>query len=348
MNVRRILLLRTDRIGDVVLTLPVADAVRRQWPEARISFLVREYTKELVMGHPSVDTVILADRDGRPRPSDELLAEVRSLEFDTAVHVFPRAPQAWLTYRAGIPVRVGTAYRWYSFLFNRRTKDHRRSGGRHEAEFNVRLLQPLGVEVAGPIRPRLFPGDADAAAADRVRRELGLSAVDRPAILHPGSGGSSRDWPAERFGALAAILARNGPVVVTGSDRERSLVDSVVAHSGGAAVACAGRLTLLQLAAFVQRGSVFVANSTGPLHIAAAVGTPVVGFYPPIAAASVARWGPLSDRAATFTPNPVQCPHCHGNICVGNLCMEQIGVEQVSRAVESLRSSGQGATVRSS
>jgi ADP-heptose:LPS heptosyltransferase len=334
LTVRRILLIRTDRIGDVVLTLPVVELVREQWPEARVTFLVRDYTQELVQHAPGVDAVILADRGGRPRPDKELLHDIRAGQFDVALHVFPRPRLAWLTWRAGIPVRVGTAYRWYSFLFNRRAKDHRRSGLRHEAVFNARLLLPLGVDVPEAVRPRLDPTTTQIEAAERVRTEIGLRPEDRPAILHPGSGGSSRDWPAHRFGDLARALAPRGPVVVTGSAHEAQLVQEVVERSGGAARACVGRMSLMELAAFIQRGSVFVANSTGPLHIAAAVGTPVVGFYPPIAAASVTRWGPLSDRAVTFTPEPARCPHCTGNMCVGNLCMEQIEVEDVVEGVK--------------
>jgi ADP-heptose:LPS heptosyltransferase len=221
-------------------------------------------------------------------------------------------------------------------LFNRRAKDHRKTGLRHEAVFNARLLLPLGVTVPDAVRPRLEPTATHVEAAERVRREIGLRPDDRPAILHPGSGGSSRDWPAHRFGDLARVLASRGPVVVTGSAHEAQLVQEVVDRSEGAARACVGRMSLMELAAFIQRGSVFVANSTGPLHIAAAVGTPVVGFYPPIAAASVTRWGPLSDRAVTFTPDIVRCPHCQGDVCVGNLCMEQISVDQVVRAVNDI------------
>jgi ADP-heptose:LPS heptosyltransferase len=333
LTVRRILLIRTDRIGDVVLTLPIVELVRKQWPEARVTFLVREYTQELVRNAPGVDSVILADREGRSRSDRELLNDIRKGQFDVAVHVFPRPRWAWLTWRAGIPIRVGTAYRWYSFLFNRRAKDHRKSGLRHEAVFNARLLLPLNVDVPESVRPRLSPTAAHVEAAERVRKELGLKPDERPVILHPGSGGSSRDWPAHRFGDLAKVLASRGPVVVTGSALEAELVEAVVERSGGTARGCVGRLSLMELAAFIQRGSVFVANSTGPLHIAAAVGTPVVGFYPPIAAANVTRWGPLSDRAVTFTPEPARCPHCTGDMCVGNLCMEQIEVEDVVGAV---------------
>ncbi len=334
MDIRRVLLLRTDRIGDVVLTLPVVDLIRRTWPDARVSFLVREYTQELVEHYPGVDSVLLVDRNGDPRPTEELLAEIRAQNFDAAVHVFPRPHLAWLTYRAGIRVRVGTAFRWYSFLFNRRAKDHRKTGLRHEADFNARLLLPLGVDVPDHVRPRIATTLRHAEAAERVRGELGLTPSDRPAILHPGSGGSSRDWPAHRFGDLARALAVEGPVVVTGSAQEDALVREVVERSGGSAVACVGRFSLMELAAFIERGSVFVANSTGPLHIASAVGSPVVGFYPPLAATGVTRWGPLSEAAVTFTPVPARCPHCTGDMCIGNLCMEQIGVEEVFEAVK--------------
>ena len=336
LNVRRILLIRTDRIGDVVLTLPMVDIVRKQWPGAEVSFLVREYTRELVEHHLGISHVLVIDRQGVPRPRAELLSEIRRMGFDVAVHVYPRPQLAWLTTQARIPVRVGTAYRWYSFLFNRKARDHRKAGDRHEAVLNARLLRPLGVDTPDVVRPALFPCDRHVTSAEQVRPELGLKASEPFVILHPGTGGSSKDWPASRFAELAAGLARTMKVVVTGNTQEEQLVRQIVNGSGGVAHACVGRFSLMELAAFIKTARLFISNSTGPLHIAAAVGTPVIGFYPPLAAASVTRWGPLGDRVATFTPDRRKCPQCHGGICSGNVCMEQISVESVAEAAKEL------------
>lgn len=310
------------------------DLVRSKWPHAEISFLAREYTRELVEQHPEVARVLVADRNGITKP--DLLDEVKGLSFDVAVHTYPRPQWAFLTWRAGIPVRVGTAFRWYSFLFNKRVRDHRRSGDLHEAIYNARLLAPLGIETPASVRPKLSPNKAQEEQARRVLAELGIDPRDRFAILHPGSGGSARDWSAQRFAELAKVLSASMPVVVTGAAHEAELIARVVEGSGDRVRACVGSLSLMGFAAFMRTATVFVSNSTGPIHIAAAVGTPVVGLYPPLAAARVGRWGPLGDRVATFTPDPAACPLCNGGPCQGNTCMEQIRANDVAEKIEKL------------
>jgi ADP-heptose:LPS heptosyltransferase len=161
-------------------------------------------------------------------------------------------------------------------------------------------------------------------------RESGIRPADRLAVLHPGSGGSARDWRPERFGELARRLSQNNVrVVVTGSGEEQRLVQTVVKGSEGAAIPLAGKLSLAELGALLERAGLLVANSTGPLHLAAAVGTAVIGFYPPIPQCSSRRWGPLTDRRVIFEPTAEECPVCRGGACRGDACMEMIKVEDV-------------------
>ncbi len=335
MDLRRILLLRTDRIGDVVLTLPMVDMIRGRYPGASVTVLVRKYTRELVEAYPGVDSVITLGEVG---PDRDMFAEIRNGGFDAAVHVYPRPEQAWLTWRARIPLRIGTAYRWYSFFFNGRIPDHRKHSGMHEAVLNARLLRALDIEPPDVIRPKLHPAPKHHEAAERLLERKGLRRDEGFVVLHPGSGGSARDWSPAGFSGLARELIGTGVrVVVTGSQGEMDLADRIARDSGNAAISVAGDLTLMELAAFLSRARLFVSNSTGPLHIAAAVGTPVIGFYPPLAAAGVERWGPLGERVDTFVPSKDRCDKCRGTECQGNACMDQITVAAVTaRATEIL------------
>jgi len=336
MTPRRILLLRTDRIGDVVLTLPMVDLIKARYPEASVTFLVRDYTRELVDGYPGVDGVITLET---VEPGRDMFASIRNGGFDVAFHVFPRPELAWLPWRAGIPMRVGTSFRWYSFFFNKRIPDHRKRSGLHESILNVRLLRAIGITAPESVRPTLRPTRIQQEAAEKVLARKGIGKTERFVVLHPGSGGSARDWPAERFAALARELTTKGVrVAVTGSGAEASLVSTVTEATGGRAVPVAGEMSLMELGAFVSRASLFVSNSTGPLHIASAVGTPVIGLFPPYDAASVKRWGPLAERVATFVPDKSLCERCRGTECQGNTCMDQITVEAVrDRSLEMLR-----------
>jgi ADP-heptose:LPS heptosyltransferase len=113
-------------------------------------------------------------------------------------------------------------------------------------------------------------------------------------------------------------------------------VDSVIEQSGTDALPFVGDLNLKQLAAFLREVDLFVSNSTGPLHIAAVVGTPVIGLYPPIRECSPARWGPLSSQRRVFVPNAADCPRCKGSACQGNDCMDLITPEMVFQAAKEL------------
>jgi heptosyltransferase-3 len=335
-----VLVVRTDRIGDVVLSLPMITCLRSRFPRARISMLLREYTRELAEGYPGIDGILNYDRQGKPRAFFRFLSELRRQRFDLVVLAHPTFRLGLLIFLAGIPVRVGSGYRWYSFFFNKRVLEHRRTAEKHEAEYNLSLLQAVGCPSMAVPAATLVPSRTAESAAKKVREELGLTGSEPVAVLHPGSGGSARDWSPQNFGALAKLLRAEGiRVVVTGILQEESLVRAVVEGSEQAAIPLVGRLSLMELAAFLRFADLFVSNSTGPLHIAAAGGIPVIAFYPPIRECGPTRWGPLTEKKVVFVADNHACARCKGGKCRGNDCMEQITVGQVFQAARGLMAS---------
>jgi heptosyltransferase-3 len=324
---QNILVVRTDRIGDVILTLPTIEALKLNFPNAHIAMLLSSYTASLVEG---IADVLTYNRELAPKPFFEMLAELRRARFDTAVVAFPRFRIALLVWLAGIPLRIGTGYRWYSFLFNRKIFEHRKTVEKHEAEYNVSLLRGLGCTVSSIPDVKLVISQQERKTVSDIRHSMGISEDDNLVLLHPGSGGSARDWKPENFAQLAAELKKKGfLVVITGGISEKELVCSVTQNAGEGVKSFISDLSLKEFAAFIQTAKLFVANSTGPLHIAAAVGTPVIGFYAPVHVMSPKRWGPLTDKKVIFVPDPALCPQCKGGECTGNKCMEQIEVDQV-------------------
>lgn len=337
-SIKRILLVRTDRLGDVILTLPMLPALRHCFPDASIAMLLRRYTGEIMEGNPHVDELIWYDRDGDLIPFGEMCTTLRARHFDAAIVVYPRLRLAWLMFRSGIPVRIGTGYRYYSFLFNRKVCEHRKDAQRHEVEYNLNLLGRLGCALPPDFVPEFHVGVApeNDAAIDRLLAEAGIAGP--LAVIHPGSGGSAREWSPENFGLLAARLhaERGLQVVVTGGKGEEEKVAEVVRASEGKARSLAGRLGIKQLAALVQRAAVFVSNSTGPLHLAVAMGTPVVGLYPQHTAMSAKRWGPYTERKAVLVPDrPGDCTVCIENKTACE-CMATISVDDVFRSAAAL------------
>ncbi|MGH2568391.1 MAG: glycosyltransferase family 9 protein, partial [Bacteroidota bacterium] len=232
---------------------------------------------------------------------------------------------------------VGTGYRWYSILFNRRVYEHRKTAERHELEYNFSLLAAVGCSFERYPGPVLSYSREHSQAAGQLRSELGIANDDHVIILHPGSGGSARDWKPGNFALLAHELRKKKyRVLITGGPGEERLVETVVSAAGAGVIPLVNRLGLKELAAFLARADLFISNSTGPLHIAAAVGTPVIGFYPPILACSPQRWGPYTDRKFVFVPDRNKCPRCQGGPCEADDCMEQIEVGRVVQEVERL------------
>jgi heptosyltransferase-3 len=308
--------------------------------------LLREYTGPIVEGNPYLDDVIWYDNDRGLIPFNAICATLRKGRFDAVVVGYPTLRLAWLMYRAGIPLRIGTGYRYYSMLFNRRVYEHRKDARRHEVEYNLRLLEELDCSI--PEEPEFFldiPDDARA-TVKKVLEDLAIDPSQVLVIMHPGSGGSAREWPAEYFGMVAELLMTlpNVRVIVTGGRGEEPKSAKVVVATKGRAVSLVGRLTIKQLAVLLQSADVFISNSTGPLHIAVAVGTPVVGLYPQIVAMSPRRWGPYRGNNRVLVPD--KSPDC--TTCVKEKrehceCMMSISVARVFEETLSLLAETKGA-----
>jgi heptosyltransferase III len=312
--------------------------LRRRFPGAEISVMVREYTRELVEHHSCVDEVLVYEHEDSLASLWSMLMIIRRKEFDAAIIPYPRFRPTLILFLAGIPLRVGSGYRWYSFLFNRRVFEHRKDARRHEVEYNINLLSTLGITPTGePQFEFRIPLSAQVVAdAWLARNGIGIS--EGFVILHPGSGGSARDWPAEKFAALGNRIKQELSLktVVTGGKGEGGLVQKVVQGIDGSSSSVVGELTLMELGALIRRAKLFISNSTGPMHIAAVVGAPVVAFFPPILQCSPVRWGPYTNKKKVLIADGANCPLCNGLPCRSDVCMDRIGVESAFNAAKEI------------
>ncbi|MFQ5627243.1 MAG: glycosyltransferase family 9 protein [bacterium] len=335
---KKILILRTDRLGDVILSTPVASAIKKRFPKSKITFLVRQYTQQLVENCADIDEAISIEtffNDKQKLSIQKLARFLRRQQFDMAIHLFPRPGLALATFLARIPVRVGMGYRFYSLLFNRRQYEHRKNAVFHEVEYNLRLLNP--VEIFEKKAAFDFRLDQNAREKiDRIFKSSGICETQQIVILHPGSGGSSRNWPLSNFARLAQKLIeeKNALIIFTGTAEEKPETDWLAAKAGMKPMSLAGRLNLIELAALLKRADIFVANSTGPLHLAVAMGTEVVAFYPPITACRPERWGPYGRRNDVLMSREAECYDCRNAktnlVCA---CMEKISVQEAYEKV---------------
>jgi len=210
--IKNILVLRPDRLGDVILTLPVVRNLKDSFPEASITYLCTEYTSKILESYSLISDLIIYDRNNKYTGMNRILnfaKELRQRNFDIAIHLLPRFPMALATYLAQIMYTVGTGFRWYSFLFTHRQYDHRKYNLYHEAEYNLRLLKKLGLN--SNYNPDVYSYfNFSNTITESVQKVIKEKFKGRPfIIIHPGSGGSSLDWPLKNFIHLISTLSLN-------------------------------------------------------------------------------------------------------------------------------------------
>lgn len=296
-TLQRIIVSRTDRIGDVVMSLPSFASLKKCFPRSELIALVREYTSDVAGSFRHIDSVMTYD------PGESVFETARKLrdrQADAILFLYPRDKLSVAALLAGIPIRVGTAYRWYSLLFNRRVHEHRKVSTKSEAEYNLSIIRAIGC-TAAEMDARL---EIDEGAKSAARRFIDRNRLGRFVAIHPGSGGSATDWDGAKFRELCRLITTDPDihVVITGSKAEKELC-SAVAKGIQRCVNSAGEFTLKEFIAFLSFAGVFVSNSTGPIHLAASVGVPVVGLYPNNKPMTPERWAPISDTKIILTPS---------------------------------------------
>ena len=333
---KRLLIVRTDKIGDVTLSLPVVSALKRIFPDSSVDMLLSPLTGELVSGHPHVSEIVADEEKGIHKNLSgflRLVALLRSRKYHLAVLLHPTFRLALALFLAGIPRRIGSGYRWYQFLFTDKIYEHRRSALKHEVEYNLNMLYSLGGEVEH-VRFNIRVLPEAIRKIDSRLRQSGLKSSERFIILHPGSGGSARDWPAHKFAELGDSLMNelNFGVILTGNRDEAALVSEVSRRMKQKPLLETCDLTLKEYIALIQRSHLFVSNSTGPMHIAAAIGTPVIALFPPIVHCGPRRWGPYGKGHRVIMPRVPPCKRCIRESCQYYDCMEGIPVAEVFAA----------------
>jgi ADP-heptose:LPS heptosyltransferase len=278
----------------MVLTLPLARALKERFPNTSMEMIARRYTAPLLNQSRVIDTVHFVD----DKPIKEI---IQSQNFDAVFFPRPVFSEVLAAFTSRIPLRIGSAYRWYSPLFNYGIRDHRRTAEHHEAEYNVRMLgNILGEEIA----PYLVEPVVDENAARRIESILQGNEVNgKFVVIHPASGGSAYEWSAKNFGmaALKICEARNVTVLITGTESESEKCSEALEIYPKAVNLC-GKLSLDEMIALLSRTSLLIANSTGVLHLAAALARPVLGLYPNTPHISAKRWGPYSPLAQVVSP----------------------------------------------
>lgn len=305
-EVKNILITRTDRLGDVILTLPLITLARKIFVNAKICFLTKKYAGEILHDYEGIDELIIEEEIPYCLNKYEFL---QNKNIDLAISVKPRFDLAFLFYMLGIKYRIGTAYRWYSFLYNCKVSEHRKTADKHESDYNLNLLLNFFENETAEKNFYFRYTDKNCSDLSIKLKEYNISLKERYIIMHPGSGGSALDLSVTKQTELLKHLLKDhhgDKIIFTGLESERKLVNEITNDIAAkdTIIDLTGKLNLKELLILIDNCKLFISNSTGPIHIAGALNKKILGFYPNTKVMSDVRWGPLSKNAVIIKPPP--------------------------------------------
>jgi len=336
---KRILIARTDRIGDVLLSTPLIKALRDKYPQAYIAMMVSPYARDIVEGNPYLDKVIIYDKERLHKSWLNSLKFARGLKrkkFDLAFILHPTNRVHLVSFLAGIPKRVGYD-RKLGFLLTDRIKHTKQLGEKHELEYNLDLLRYLGIEPQDknlymPIKP-----ESEKWVRELFRQE-GIHEADKLLAIHPAASCPSKIWSAERFAQAADKLAQKYgfKILVIAGPKDLKTAEVLVKHLRSGVINLAGKTSVSQLASLLKRCALFISNDSGPVHIACAIGTPVISIFGRNQAGlSPRRWGPVGLKDKIL--HKAACIECLAHNCRKEFaCLKAISVEDVVAAADAI------------
>jgi len=327
----KILIVRTDRLGDLILSTPVIKNLRLFFPKSHIAFICRPYTRDALEGNPDLDEVIVYDKYGKQKSlwaSIKFAFYLRKREFDLAIILHPTNRIHLITFLAGIPERVGWDKK-LGKLLTKRIKHTKQEGKKHELEYTLDLLRFLDIPIKHsdtyfPVLPRAKT------TVEQLLKDKGIVEDDKFIVIHPSASCPSKRWPQENFRKVIKLLKEklSFKIIVITSQSEREFGEELVGDSG--VIDLRGRLSIPELGALLKRAALFISNDSGPVHIAASFNTPVISIFGRAdSGLSPLRWGPGGRRSFHFHKD-VGCTKCLAHSCIkGFLCLAKITPQEV-------------------
>ncbi len=316
---------RTDSIGDVVLTMPMAGIIKKNIPDSYIIFIGNSYTKPVLSLCKYIDKIVIKEDIVHNKT---LLS---SFNADVIFHVSPDVEIAKLAFFAHIPYRVGTSHRWFHWIYiNKKINFSRIQSTQHESLLNLKLLKPIL-----PTIENILLDDIPFFYGFNTNEKIAKSEKFK-VILHPKSKGSAKEWPLKNYLELVRLLpVHNFEIYITGTESEYKKIhlECPQIFENEHVINVCNSFTLNQFITFIGQADALIACSTGPLHIAAASGIHAIGLYPSSKNMHPRRWGALGKNVKLFYPNFIckgctTAPHC--------ACMENLKPGQIADYLKSL------------
>ncbi|MBS1515713.1 MAG: glycosyltransferase family 9 protein [Bacteroidetes bacterium] len=328
---KRILIIQTAFLGDVILTLPLVQVLKKHLPDSHIDFLCIPSVKDLFKHNPLINKLIVYDKRGEDT-FGRIKNEIKG-NYDVVISPHRSARSALLAFSTKAKQRITFNKSSLIFLYTNKVKYET---GIHEIQRNISLLNPLGIDEKEIIKPELFIGDEERKVADNLFNEYSIS--NSAIALAPGSVWFTKRYPKEKFGRLLELLKQtNEKVFLIGGESDRELGDFLISYSQNENVInTAGKLNVLESAELIRRCRLLITNDSAPLHLANSVGTKVVSLW----GATIPQFGffPYGENDIIIETEGLKCRPCSihgGDKCpIGTFdCMRSISEEKICEIV---------------
>lgn len=337
--IKRLLIRSTNWIGDAIMTTPAVRAIRRNFPNARISMLAKPWVAPVFAHSPHVDEIIVFEAGGRHAGAVgtlRLAKDLRKGRYDAAILLQNAIEAAIIAFLAGIPRRIGFDTDGRRLLLTHPVHRTKAIKAIHQTGYYLKILEGAGMTAGRPtLELHLDPADTRRAA--QMRAEFGI-APGRPLIgLNPSATfGPAKQWFPERYAALGDLLNKElgALILIFGGPSDRELGRTITGLMSAPAIDLSGRTSLGEAMALIDRCTAFVTNDSGLMHVAAALGTPLVAVF---GSTNWTTTSPFSDTSRIVRV-PIACSPCMQPVCpLGHMnCMRQVSVAMVADAVKDL------------
>ncbi len=310
---KRILIVRPDRVGDVVMITPMIRELRRTWPDAFIATLTQPHTSAILLNNPHLDVSLVDDME--KTSFWDVVKNIRSYKFTHALLVMPTERAAWQLFLAGIVNRVGVGRKLYEILtFMRSVSRHNYIPLRHEADFCMDLARKIGVRTDN-IQPEIFVSETEKNRAEALLLENDISLTDKRILFHTGSRGSAPNWKEDKYLELLEKIFRganteNTVFLLTAVEMSPDFIASAKKIGGKHIVDVSKQLpSLRDLIGLISIGDLMLCSSTGPIHLADALDIPCVGLHCNRAMNCAKHWGVINKKSVNLEVTDESCKH---------------------------------------
>lgn len=337
-NLSKILIVRTDRMGDVVLTTPTFKALRLAYPQAFIAILVTPFTQDIVQGNPYIDEILVDDRKGRHKGFIGFLQFARLLrrhEFDAAFIFHTKRRYNLACFIAGILTRIGYKNDKWGFLLTHPVLDTRALGVKHEVDYCLDLLRAVGIDHKNP--EICIPNQKDAELFAQQLFDKELLVEGQVIAIHAGASDATKIWPAKMFAQLINSLHQRYlfKIILIGGVESISIVNEVKQGIQGSVIDVTGKISVGQMASVLKRCRMLISNDSGPVHVASGVGIDVISLFlrnqPGI---NAERWAPYGPLGHIISNKPEVAVHLDEKSRLQKGKLDAITTEEVLDVVE--------------